>query len=278
MRIGFHLSIKGGIDTVPVKASELGYTTFQFFTRSSRSWKYKVLDKIQIKNFKENCKKLNYETKVIHLPYLPNFATSDPIIMKKSRESLVEGVSRADLLDVDLLVIHIGSHKGIGVNTGINNVAEAVNLALDNSDKVNILLETSAGYKNSVGSEFQELSEIIGKVNTPNRIGVCFDTCHVFAANYDLRSKEGAQNVIEIFKETVGLNFLKLIHLNDSKGKLGGGLDRHNHIGKGEIGIDGFKTLLNHRDLQKVPIILETPNEPNYGDIENISMVKSLIR
>lgn len=278
MRIGFHLSIKGGIDKVPVKASEFGYTTFQFFTRSSRSWKYKVLDENLIEKFKENCQKFNYETKVIHLPYLPNFASSNPIIMKKSRESLIEGVSRADLLDVDLLVIHIGSHKGVGVNTGINNVAEAVNLALDNSGKVNILLETSAGYQNSVGSNFQELSEIIDRINNPNRIGVCFDTCHVFAANYDLRSKEAVQNVIQKFKDTVGLNFLKLIHLNDSKGKLAGGLDRHNHIGKGEIGINGFKALLNHQALQKVPIILETPNEPNYGDIENLNMVKSLIQ
>ncbi|OLS22469.1 MAG: Endonuclease 4, partial [Candidatus Heimdallarchaeota archaeon LC_2] len=277
MKIGFHLSIKGGIENVPVKANKLGYTTFQFFTRSSRSWNYKLIEKIQIKNFKKNCNIFNFDTKVIHLPYLPNFATSDTIIRNKSIASLVEEVSRADLLDVNFLVIHIGSHKGEGLTSGIKNVIDAVNFALNENNRVKILLETSAGYKNSVGSKFEELMQIIDKIEIPKRVGVCFDTCHVFAANYDLRNKTSVETVIETFKENVGLNYLSLIHLNDSKSKLGGGLDRHHHIGKGEIGIEAFKSLLNHPDLKNIPKILETPNQPDYGDIDNLRLVKSLI-
>jgi deoxyribonuclease-4 len=277
MRAGFHLSIKDGIDKVPITANKLGYSNFQIFTRSSRSWKFKELDPETISIFKQNCEALNFDTKVIHLPYLPNFSTSDVEIRTKSLDSLVEEVKRADLLNINLLVIHIGSHKGEGISSGIELVSDAVNLALNNSKNVNILLETSAGYKNSVGSKFSELMKIIDNVSLKKRVGICFDTCHVFAAGYDLRTKSSVIKVIDNFDSEVGMKYLKLIHLNDSKTELGGGSDRHEHIGKGKIGLTGFEVFLNENRIKDIPIILETPNTSSYGDKENFELITKIL-
>ncbi|MCE7736028.1 MAG: deoxyribonuclease IV [Candidatus Heimdallarchaeota archaeon] len=277
MSIGFHLSIKKGIPYLPIQANKLEYTNFQFFTRSSRSWKYKVLSSEKANEFKENCTSLGFKTKVIHLPYLPNFATNDPEIRTKSLDSLIEEVKRADLLDVNFLVIHIGSHKGIGLTKGIKLVADAVNHGLEESSQVKILLETSAGYKNSVGSKFEELESIIEEINIKSRVGICFDTCHVFAAGYDLRTETSVDDVLNEFDSKVGLTKLKLIHLNDSKGLLGGGLDRHENIGRGNIGLSGFEALLTDKRIYNKPIILETPNTDIYGDKDNFDLVNKIV-
>ena len=186
-------------------------------------------------------------------------------------------MKRADLLGVTFLVIHIGSHKGIGLQKSVKLVAESVNQGLDKSSNVKILLETSAGYKNSVGSKFEELAIIIDEVNIKSRVSICFDTCHVFAAGYDLRTETSVNNVLTKFTDIIGLNKLELIHLNDSKGLLGGGLDRHEHIGKGNIGLSGFKAFLLDKRIKNKPIILETPNTDNYGDRDNFDIVNKII-
>ncbi len=274
MKIGFHCSIKGGVENAVKTANDMNYTTFQIFTRSSRSWSYNDLNPSNIKEFKKLCKQWKYDEKVVHMPYLPNFATSNNELREKSIDSLRTEIRRCDLLDINYLVLHIGSHKGEGIEKGIENVITHLNEVMHEEMKVEILLETSAGQKNSVGSKFEEINQILNNLVSP--AGVCLDTCHVFAAGYDLRTGIDVEKTLDQFNDVIGWDKLKVVHINDSKSKLGGGRDRHEHIGKGNIGEEGFRIILNHKIIKKLPIILETPNKENYGDKENFLKVNEL--
>lgn len=260
------------------RALELGCTTFQIFTRNPRGWNYKALDDSEAAAFCEKRKKAGFKNVVVHMPYLPNLASSDKLYQKKSRASLREEVSRCGKLGVNYVVAHIGSHMGKGAMVGIRNVSDACNEALDsNPNDVTLLVENMAGQKNCVGARFEELRMILDGVTQRDRIGVCFDTCHAFAAGFDLSTKEGVERAMALFESTVGLKRLKVVHLNDSKGPLGGNLDRHEHVGMGRIGPEGFRSLLHHDHISELPLLMEVPQDEKRSDADEIAYLRRLI-
>ena len=275
--IGFHVSIKDSLSSAFDGATELGCTTFQIFTRNPRGWKFRPLDEEEVSSFLERRRQTSFKFVVAHMPYLPNLATPVKALMRKSRSSLGEEVKRCDSLGIDYLVAHIGSHMGKGTMVGVRNVAEACDEALEESTgKTVLLLENMAGQKNCVGARFEELSLILDLVKKRKRVGVCLDTCHLLAAGFDMTSKEAVERTMSLFDELVGLKEIKVVHLNDSKGPLGGALDRHEHIGLGQIGREGFRAFLHHDSVTDLPLLMETPVDDRRRDAQNLQTVKRL--
>ena len=272
LRVGVHVSIGGGISNAPDRAYERGCTAFQMFTRNPRGWKYSDLKKDEIMLFREKVERYGYRGyAVAHMPYLPNLASPKKDIYQKSLESLINELRRSDSLGLPYLVIHLGSHMGEGIDIGRKNLINAVDTALSNVDtKTLILLENMAGQKNSVGSNFEDIAILIDSISFRDRIGVCFDTAHAFAAGYDLRTKFAVEQTLNKFEEIIGFKWLKVVHLNDSKAELGSGRDIHEHIGLGYIGEEGFKYLLRDPRIYKLPLILETPVDNRREDVGNI--------
>lgn len=276
--VGLHVSIEVSLDLAFDRAAEIGCNTFQIFTRNPRGWKFKPISAALAAAFLAKRKKFGFEKIVAHMPYLPNLASPEGLMMKASRQSLNAEVKRCDLLGIDYLVAHLGSHGGKGTMVGIRNVAGACNEALKGSrGNTVILLENMAGQKNSVGARFEELRQILDLIRG-DRVAVCLDSCHTFAAGFDLAGPEAVENTMGIFDELVGYDRLKVVHLNDSKGPIGGGLDRHENIGKGRIGVKGMKAFLRYEGILDRPIILETPYKDLKGMRESIAAVKKLIR
>jgi len=276
LHVGVHVSIGGGVDKAVDRAYNYGATAFQIFTRNPRGWKYTPLKQEEITLFREKISRWGYrEYAVAHMPYLPNLASPDDDIYEKSVESLKNEVERAGLLNIPYLVIHLGSHKGAGFEKGRSRLIKAVMKALDEVDNnVMILLENMAGQKNNMGSRFEEIGILLKDLESySDRIGVCFDTCHAFAAGYDLSTPEGVEKTIEEYETHIGFEWLKVIHLNDSRYELASGRDVHEHIGMGYIGINGFRAILTNKKIIKYPLILETPVDKRRGDLGNIMMV-----
>ncbi len=279
MLLGVHVSISGSIDNAVDRAVKLGCTTFQIFTRNPRGWTYKKLGKKEVDNFREKCKEHGYEVAMAHMPYLPNIASPKKLIYNKSVKSLITELERSGALGLKYLVCHVGSHLGAGIDAGIQKVAEACNTALSKIDNDTILLlENMAGQRNSCGSSFEDLRRILDKIEYPDRVGICLDTCHLFAAGYDIRSPESVEKTLEEFDNIVGLKRLYAVHLNDSKGSLKSGLDRHEHIGQGEIGEKGFQAFINHKAVRDKPMILETPEDKRGNFETNLKKVRSLYK
>lgn len=277
--VGLHVSISGSLDLAFDRAQELGATTFQIFTRNPNQWKFKPLPDESVALFREKRRKSGFRRIVDHMPYLPNLASPDRSTKKISRYTLAEETKRCDALGVDYLVVHLGSHLGKGTAVGIANIAEAVNEALAGNDgETSVLLENMAGQKNCVGARFEEIRGILDKIKEDARVGVCLDTCHAYAAGFDLGSKEAVDATLELFQELVGFERLKVIHLNDSKGPLGSRLDRHEDIGEGKIGRAGMKAFLHHRGTAERPIIMETPYEDIRTMEKSIELVRTLMR
>ena len=276
--IGFHISIEKSLDLAFDRAQEIGCTTFQFFTRNPRAWRFKPLEKDQIEAFRDKREKSSFRLLVAHMPYLPNLASPDKATMKASRLSLCEEVKRCDALGIDYLVTHLGSHLGRGTALGAKNVSDAVNQALASSDgEATVLLENMAGQKNSVGSRFEELKLILDGVKVGKKVGVCLDTCHVFASGFDLSGPAAVSQSMVVVEESVGFDCIKVIHLNDSKGALGSNLDRHENIGKGKIGVKGMKAFLHYKGIAERPLIMETPYDDLKGMKQSLSLVRSLL-
>ena len=276
---GFHVSIVGGIDKSFDNALQIGdIKTFQIFTRNSRSWISKPLSTENIKVFKVRRNELTpmFKDIIVHMPYLPNLAAPDLEIFEKSKKMFLEEIIRCDSLGINYLVAHIGSHKGAGSNIGIHNIVRMLEFAIAMEPKVNIVLENSAGTKNSIGSKFEDINHIIELLSDPSMVNVCLDTCHAFAAGYNLASEADVEKTMEIFDRAIGYRALYLLHCNDSKGKLFSGKDRHEHIGKGNIGLFGFKALFHHKSVQNIPIILETPKKADIDYQTNLSVVRAL--
>jgi deoxyribonuclease-4 len=276
--VGLHISIEKSLDLAFDRAQEIGCTTFQIFTRNPRTWRFKRLDEDQTEAFRAKRKKSGFKFLVAHMPYLPNLASPDRTTMKASRLSLNEEVKRCDVLGIDYLVTHLGSHLGGGTMLGVKNVSGAVNQALASSKgRTIILLENMAGQKNSVGSRFEELRLILDRTRNDGRVGVCLDTCHAFASGFDLSGPEAVSQSMAVFEDAVGCNCIKVVHLNDSKGVLGSNLDRHENIGKGKIGMKGMKAFLHYKGIKERPLIMETP----YDDLgvmkQSLSIVRSLV-
>ena len=278
VQAGCHVSIAGSIDRAVGRALERGCDTFQIFSRNPRGWRAKALDPAVVDAFQEAVKASGIGPVVDHMPYLPNPASSDDAIYEKSVAGLTEELERCDLLGIPYLVTHLGHHRGAGSDVGEERIIAAINRALadEGEGDVMLLLENTAGEKNSMGAEIAGLARIRDGGDARERIGLCFDTCHAFAAGYDLRTADAVDAVFGEFEDLVGLEHLRIIHLNDSKGELGGGLDRHEHIGLGAIGEEGFRHILHHPAIRSLPLICETPVDDRRDDAGNIAKVREL--
>ena len=275
--VGVHVSIAGSIDRAVSRAVERGCDTFQIFSRNPRGWKFQPLTDESAGDFIHAMKTAGIRSAVVHMPYLPNFASEKEEIYKRSIESLSVELSRCAKLEVPYLVTHLGHHGPSGKEEGRKRVAFAINTALEDADDgVFLVLENTAGEKNSVGSDLQDIRAIIDQIDDQKRIRVCFDTCHAFSAGYDLRSAEAVGAAFDTFHDLIGLERLSIIHLNDTKGELGSGLDRHEHIGLGKIGEEGISAILHHPRLRHLPFIMETPEDDRRDDIGNIAKVREI--
>ena len=278
MQIGAHVSISGSVDRAVDNAIERECSAFQIFTRNPRSWFAKDLDIIDLNRFKEKLQASKIDRMAIcaHMPYLPNLSSPEDDGYEKSIKSMIKEVERCDKLGIPYLVTHLGSHKGSGEENGIKRLTDALNKVARTEADVMILLENTAGQKNSVGSDFAQLAEIFSKCKPAKKFGVCLDTCHAFVAGYDLRTKTAVQKTMKEYDDTVGITNLKILHLNDSKGEINSNRDRHDHIGLGEIGKEGLGEMIKIMNKNRIPIVLETPIDDTRDDFENIKQAKSL--
>ncbi len=276
VQIGVHISIAGGMGKSVDRAIDKGCDIFQIFSRSPRGWKFKDLSEEEVKSFTEKLKKSGIGPVFNHMPYLPNLASPKEEVYKQSITNLIAELKRCEELRISYLVTHLGSHSGHGKEEGLRRLVDAISLAFSKTEnKVVVLLENTAGSKNSMGGSFEDIAAILDALDS-NRLGVCLDTCHLFAAGYDLRTAESINSILKKFHVLIGLDQLKLIHLNDSKGEIGSALDRHEHIGLGKIGMNGFKSILKNDTLKNLPMILETPVDSRRDDLENLRITREL--
>jgi len=279
VRLGAHLSIKNGFEGALSKAVELGCEGFQMFVGNPRGWTRKPIEESEYHKFIEKRAETDIWPVVVHLSYLPNPASEDEELYHKSVLTLAEDFRRANRLGADFFVFHPGKSKGSSMDMAMERVADAVNLVLEEVTGPTVLLfENQAGAGTEIAATLESLGDLIRRVKYPERVGVCWDTCHAFAAGYDMATEEGCTAVFGGFEKYIGLEYLKLFHLNDSMGKLGSGLDRHQHIGDGEIGLTGFSWLVNHATLSRVPGILETPQKDDGDDLRNLATLRALIK
>ena len=276
MQIGCHVSISGSIDKSVDNAVERNCSAFQIFTRSPRSWHAKDLTKEDIDAFKSKLKssKIDRFATCAHMPYLPNLATPKNDGFEKSVNTLISEVERCAQLGIPYLVTHLGSHLGTGEEAGIKKLVKGLTKAGQTKNDVMILLENTAGQKNSVGSDFKQLGEIFKQLKPGKKFGVCLDTCHAFVAGYDLRTADKVKETFKEFDKHVGIENLKILHLNDARGEIGCNLDRHYHLGLGGIGEEGITSVVKFANKKKIPIILETPIDDDRDDFENVKIAK----
>jgi len=276
MKLGLHLSIVGSIDRAVDRAVEKGCNVMQMFSRNPRGWRSGKLDLGTIEIFRAKVRRSGIWPVFIHTPYLLNVASPKEDVYRKSIGVLKDELRRAEELNVPYVVTHLGSHLGHGKKSGFKKIVDAVNesfSAVEND--VVLLLENTAGTRNSMGSSFEDIEYIASRIEDRTRVGICFDTCHAFAAGYDLVSRGAIEHTLQRFDEVIGLEELKLVHLNDSKGSLGSRIDRHEHIGMGKIGEKGFKNILKSK-LGQLPLILETPIDKRRSDVGNLRKVREL--
>lgn len=275
------MSIAGGVANAPLRANRVGARAFQIFTKNNTQWKGKPLAAEDIKGFHENSKKLGGRPAAAHDCYLINLASPDGDILKKSRAAFLDEIDRAEALGLALLVFHPGAHKGAGEREGLSIVAESLEWAMEQRPESGVVLtlETTAGQGTGLGYRFEQLAWIMENVKEPERMGICLDTCHVFAAGYGIEEERGFVKTFEEFDSVIGIDNLKIFHLNDSRRERGSRVDRHEHIGKGRIGLNAFRMLVNDPRFFKTPMILETPKGPEGAeDIMNLSVLSRLIR
>lgn len=277
--LGAHMSIAGGIDKAVIRGASIDCTTIQIFTKSNRQWFAKKLHPEMMTTFKMLVKETGITPIVAHASYLINLGSPNQEIATKSIQGLVDELHRCELLNIPYLVIHPGSHLSSGEQNCLKRIAININYAMkQTTGNVMLLLETMAGQGSGVCYKFEHIASIRQMVECPEKIGVCLDTCHIFAAGYDFRDKDSYQLLWEKFNNTIGLIHLKVIHINDSKKILGARVDRHETIGKGEIGLSAFKLLFNDERFFDIPKILETPKDTLEDDAHNICTITKLLR
>jgi len=279
MNLGAHMSIAGGVHMALRRARSIECDAVQLFVKSSNQWRAKPLGAEEIRLFREESASFPPGCVIAHSSYLINIASPEPELHAKSEEALRVEIERCGVLGIPYLVLHPGSHRGAGAVEGIERVAATLDSLFRATAQsgVSVLLETTAGTGNILGSSFEELAAIIGSVQERGRLGVCFDTCHAFAAGYDIRTKRAYTGTMRRFDKTIGLGLLRAFHLNDSRTPLGSRRDRHAHIGTGEIGERGFANLLRDVRFDDRPMILETPKGPDLKeDIENLAVLRRL--
>ena len=260
--IGAHVSASGGVESAPVNAHKIGANAFALFTKNQRQWVSKPLTEESIRLFKENCAKYEFQPEYIlpHDSYLINLGHPEPEGLEKSRAAFLDEMQRCEQLGLKLLNFHPGSHLNkISVEDCLSLIAESINITLEKTKEVTAVIENTAGQGSNLGNEFWHLKYIIDRVEDKTRVGVCLDTCHTFTAGYDLL--EDYERVFNEFEEVVGFQYLRAMHLNDSKKALGSRVDRHDSIGKGFIGFPFFEKLMRDPRFDNMPLILETIDE-----------------
>ncbi len=262
--IGAHVSASGGVQNAPENAYSIGAKAFALFTKNQRQWFSNPLSKTSIKEFRENCDKYGYKPFQIlpHDSYLINLGHPESVALEKSRASFLDEMQRCEQLGLDRLNFHPGSHlNAISIDESLKRISESINTVLDKTRGVTAVIENTAGQGTNLGHTFEELRQIIDKVDDKSRVGVCIDTCHAFTAGYDVKSPEGFKETFRKFGEIIGFEYLRGLHLNDSKKELGTRVDRHENIGTGFLGDEAFRIIMNDPRFDNLPLILETPEE-----------------
>jgi deoxyribonuclease-4 len=279
--LGAHTSIAGGIYKSVEIAERLGFTAMQIFTKNNNRWFAKPIEEKDAEKFKSALVKSSVKFVVAHDSYLINLCAKNPETLEKSRNAFVDELQRCEQLGIPYLNFHPGAHGGQGEKEGIKIIAESINLAHEKTEgfAVSSMLELTAGQGTNIGYRFEQIAEIIELVEEKERMSVCIDTAHIFAAGYDIRTPETYEKTMSEFDAVIGLERLKCFHMNDSKKELGSRVDRHEHIGKGFIGLSGFANIMNDKRVEQIPKILETPKgKEQLEDIENLNVLKSLIK
>ncbi len=275
--IGAHVSIAGGVENAPVNAQKIGAKAFALFTKNQRQWTAAPLTRESIDLFKQRCEEYGYAAKHIlpHDSYLINLGNPEKEALEKSRAAFLDEMQRCEQLGLDRLNFHPGSSlKKVSDEECLRTIAESINIALDKTQGVCAVIENTAGQGSNLGYSFEQIAYVIDRVEDKSRVGVCIDTCHAFAAGYDLKSESGFGETFEHFEEVIGFKYLKGMHLNDSKKGVGSHVDRHEDIGKGELGIVPFRLLMHDPRFDDLPLVLETPDEDRWA--EEISMLYAL--
>ena len=275
--IGAHVSASGGVSNAPTNADEIKASAFALFVKNQRQWYAKDLDEVEIEQFKLNCESYGYDAAYIlpHDSYLINLGHPEEEGLEKSRSSFLHEVRRCEQLGLTMLNFHPGSHlKKISEEKSLDRIAESLNITLDKTNGVTALIENTAGQGTNLGYRFEHLAHIINKIEDKSRIGVCLDTCHLFASGYDFCTEETFKETFDQFEKIVGFKYLKGMHLNDSKKELGSRVDRHDKIGQGKMGLEPFRLIMNDKRFDNMPMILETPDSDGWA--EEILLLKGL--
>ncbi|HVP07569.1 MAG TPA: deoxyribonuclease IV [Candidatus Acidoferrum sp.] len=281
MKFGAHESIEGGVFNAVLRGQTATCDTIQMFNKSNNQWRAKKLTTEEVDKFFSTIEETGIDVACSHSSYLINLASADPALNEKSYSSFKEEVERCNLLKIANLVIHPGSHLGTGEQVGMDRIATNLNRVFGEvkGNTVTVCLETTAGQGSNLGYTFEQIAYMMDKVEDKAHIGVCMDTCHIFAAGYPIIDPKEYKKTMKSFEDIVGLEKLKVIHMNDSKRELGSRIDRHEHIGKGQIGLEGFRNFVNDRKLAKIPMVIETPKEDDLKeDIENLKILRSLVK
>jgi deoxyribonuclease IV len=281
MQFGAHESIAGGVANAIERGKKATCDTIQIFNKSNSQWRAAKLKPDDVDRYFELQEELGVSVATSHSSYLINIASPDPMLNDKSYKSLKEEMERCNQLKIPNLVLHPGSHVGSGEEAGLDRVAEATNRLFDNleNNQCWLLYEATAGQGTNLGYKFEQLAYLIDKVEDKDHIGVCLDTCHIFAAGYGITDPKDYKKTMKHFDEVVGLDRLRIFHINDSKQPFESRRDRHEHLGQGHIGIEAFRNIVNDKRLAKVPLILETPKEEDLKeDIENLRLLRSLVK
>jgi len=256
------MSVAGGLENGPLNGTAIGADAIQIFTRNQRTWKHAPLREEEVAAFKDARDSCGTRVVLSHGAYLLNLCSTDAATLRRSCQGLVAEIHRCHRLGVEILVFHPGSHGGVGESTGVKTVARSLDRVAgltENAESVVLALETTAGQGTSVGHRFEHLGDILDRVRSPDRFGICLDTAHIFAAGYDLRTRADHEKTLTAFDRTVGLDRLVALHLNDSRSQLGSRVDRHADIGEGHLGIRVFTRLVRDPRLENLPAVLETP-------------------
>ncbi|MBN2613767.1 MAG: deoxyribonuclease IV [Bacteroidales bacterium] len=277
--IGAHVSISGGVENAPLNANKIGATAFGLFVKNQRQWEAKPFTQKNIDDFKNNCAKFGFNPKYIlpHDGYLINLGHPEKEPLEKSRMAFLDEMQRCEQLGLDRLNFHPGSHLGkTSEEDCLKTIAESINISLDKTKGVTAVIENTAGQGSNLGHTFEQIKYIIDNVDDKSRVGVCIDTCHAYSAGYDIKTSDGFKNTFAKFDELIGFKYLKGIHLNDTKKAYGSRVDRHDSLGKGVLGIEPFKMLMNDPRFDDIPIILETPDQDIWP--EEIKMLYGFLK
>jgi deoxyribonuclease-4 len=275
--IGAHVSAAGGVENAPLNAQKIGATAFALFTKNQRQWVANPLTAESIAAFKNNCKKLGYKPHQIlpHDSYLINLGHPEQSALQKSRDAFLDEMQRCEQLGLDRLNFHPGSHLNkISEEKCLATIAESINWTLEQTSGVIAVIENTAGQGTNLGFSFYQLKKIIEQVDDKSRVGVCIDTCHAYSAGYDIKTRAGFEKVFQEFDEVVGFQYLKGMHLNDSKKELSSRVDRHDNLGLGTLGLEVFECIMNDSRFDGIPLVLETPNEELWAD--EIKLLKNM--